>query len=208
MLRREFIGGLTATFLNQSGSGLPIVKSRGELLAKAARTQLGVTTSYDPSYVHIPYPNGDVPRQTGICADVVIRAARDGLGLDLQQLVHEDMARHFDAYPSHIKWGAKRPDANIDHRRVLNLEAFWSRAGAMLWEASGPTDGDGFPLPLQIGDLLTWMLDARLPHVGVVVEHDSAATRIVHNVGRGVEENDLYAFHPHRAHGHYRWPTA
>jgi len=205
MLRRDFLGGLAVTFLSQYVWGLPAPKNRGELLAKAALAQLGVTTSYDPSYVRIPYPNGDVPRQTGICADVVIRAARDGLGLDLQQLVHEDMARHFSAYPS--KWGAKRPDANIDHRRVLNLEVFWARAGARLWEPSKPTAGDAFPVPIQVGDLLTWMLDARLPHVGMVIAHSSAATLILHNIGRGVEETDLSAFRLHRAHGHYRWPV-
>ncbi|MCL2658888.1 MAG: DUF1287 domain-containing protein [Acidobacteriaceae bacterium] len=204
MLRRDFLGGLAVTFLSQYVWGLPVPKNCGELLAKAALAQLGVTTSYDPSYVRIPYPNGDVPRQTGVCADVVVRAARDGLGLDLQQLVHEDMVRHFSAYPS---MGAKRPDANIDHRRVLNLEVFWMRAGARLWEPSKPTAGDGFPAPIQVGDLLTWMLDARLPHVGVVVARDAATTRILHNVGRGVEENDLVVFHPHRAHGHYRWPA-
>jgi len=124
MRRREFLVAIAATFLSQSVWALPAQKNRGELLAKAARAQLGVTTSYDPSYVRIAYPNGDVPRQTGICADVVVRAGRDGLGLDLQKLVHEDMARHFDAYPSRARWGARGTDTNIDHRRVLNLETF------------------------------------------------------------------------------------
>lgn len=103
--------------------------SAGEKLAAAARAQVGVTTGYDPTWTAIRYPNGDVPRSTGVCADVVIRAIRDALGLDLQQLVHEDMLKHFDAYPARRTWGSKRPDTNIDHRRVLNLEVFstqWS----------------------------------------------------------------------------------
>jgi uncharacterized protein len=110
-----------------------------------------------------------VPRSTGVCADVVIRAARDGLGLDLQKLVHEDMVKHFDAYPARKAWGSRKPDANIDHRRVLNLETYWTRAGARLWAADAPTPGDAFPKPIEVGDILTWLLDARLPHVGIVV---------------------------------------
>ena len=153
------------------------------------------------------YPGGDVPRSTGVCADVVIRAARDGLGLDLQKLVHEDMVKAFGAYPARKVWGSREPDANIDHRRVLNLEAYWTRTRARLWAANAPTPGDGFPKPIKVGDILTWLLDARLPHVGIVVSV-GRQTRVVHNIGRGVEESSLADFAPHRAAGHYRWPPA
>jgi uncharacterized protein YijF (DUF1287 family) len=175
-------------------------------LADAARAQLGVTTGYDPTYAKLSYPGGDVPSSTGVCADVVIRAARDGLGLDLQKLVHEDMVKNFGAYPAHRVWGSREPDANIDHRRVLNLETYWTRVGARLWAADKPTPGDEFPKPIEAGDILTWLLDARLQHVGIVVSV-GWRTRVVHNIGRGVEESSLAAFAPHRAAGHYRWPT-
>jgi uncharacterized protein YijF (DUF1287 family) len=206
MRRRDFLGGLAAF-------GLAAVRlsaaaqTNGEKLAAAALTQLGVTTGYDPTYTKLSYPNGDVPRSTGVCADVVIRAARDGLGLDLQKLVHEDMVKDFKAYHQLDKWGMTRPDANIDHRRVLNLETYWTRTGARLWAAEKPTPGDGFPKAIEVGDILTWMLDARLPHVGIVV---SAGTQkqVVHNIGRGVELIALEEFHPERAAGHYRWPAA
>jgi uncharacterized protein YijF (DUF1287 family) len=181
--------------------------TNGQKLAEAARAQLGVTTGYDPAYRKLSYPGGDVPRATGVCADVVIRAARDGLGLDLQKLVHEDMVKAFDAYPARKVWGSREPDANIDHRRVLNLEAYWTRAGARLWAANKPTPGDGFPKPIEVGDILTWLLDARLPHVGIVVSA-GRQPRVVHNIGRGVEESPLAAFAPHRATGHYRWPVS
>jgi hypothetical protein len=167
---------------------------------------LGVTVGYDPTWTHLAYPGGDVPRSTGVCADVVIRAARDGLGLDLQKLVHEDMLKDFDAYPARKAWGSRKPDANIDHRRVLNLEAYWARAGAQLWAAKSPTPGDGFPKPIEVGDIVTWLLDARLPHVGIVVSGRSQ-TNVVHNIGRGAEESPLEAFSLHRAAGHYRWPA-
>jgi len=179
----------------------------GQKLAEAARAQLGVTTGYDPTWSKLSYLGGDVPRSTGVCADVVIRAARDGLGLDLQKLVHEDMVKAFDAYPARKVWGSREPDTNIDHRRVLNLEAYWTRAGARLWAANKPTPGDGFPKPVEVGDILTWLLDARLPHVGIVVSV-GRQTQIVHNIGRGVEESPLAAFAPHRAAGHYRWPVS
>jgi uncharacterized protein YijF (DUF1287 family) len=184
----------------------PLAPTKGERLAAAARAQIGVTKGYDPRYTRIPYPNGDVPRSTGVCADVIIRAYRDALGLDLQRLLHEDMQLHFSAYPT--TWGMKHPDANIDQRRVLNLEAFWHRNHGELWHTTGPTAGNAFPKPLAPGDILTWRLDARLPHIGIVVADSLISTRIVHNWGNGAEESSLLTFAPHRAIGHYRWPVA
>ena len=206
MQRRNFLGGITAVWIASGGFALA-ASTKGLRLAEAARAQLGVTTGYDPNYTKLSYPGGDVPRSTGVCADVVIRAARDGLGMDLQKLVHEDMVKAFNAYPARKVWRSREPDANIDHRRVLNLETYWTRAGARLWAAHAPTPGDGFPMRIETGDLLTWLLDARLPHVGIVVSV-GRQTRMVHNIGRGVEESPLEAFHEHRAAGHYRWPPA
>src|SRR5277367_1303501 len=135
MLRRAFLStGLAALW--SPGS------SKGAKLAAAASNQLGVTTGYDPNYTRIPYPSGDVPRTTGVCADVIVRAARDALALDLQKLLHEDMSRNFAAYPR--TWNLQHPDSNIDHRRVLNLEVFWRRQNAQLWAASSKTSGEAF----------------------------------------------------------------
>ncbi len=129
--------GMTRRSLLQSGllalaSAFPAVR-RAEAkpgwqsaLVAAARSQIGVTTLYDPAYVRIAYPGGDVPPERGVCADVVIRAYRSAFGLDLQKLVHQDMTTHFSGYPQ--AWSLKRPDSNIDHRRVLNLAAY-SAAG-------------------------------------------------------------------------------
>jgi uncharacterized protein YijF (DUF1287 family) len=198
MLRRDFLAtGLAAL----STAPSPLAR-----LAQAARAQLGVTTGYDPTYTRIAYPNGDVPRATGVCADVIVRAGREALGLDLQRLVHEDMSRDFAAYPH--AWGLRGPDANIDHRRVLNLEVFWRRAGAQVWLAQGKTPGDAFPGPLEVGDILTWTLVGNLPHVGVVVSTGPQGVRIVQNIGAGVQENALIQMSDQRAKGHFRWPVA
>jgi uncharacterized protein YijF (DUF1287 family) len=205
MQRRAFLGGVAAYSI-VSARLASAALANGTRLAEAARAQVGVTTGYDPTWTKIGYPGGDVPRSTGVCADVVIRAARDALGLDLQKLVHEDMVKNFDVYPAHKAWGSRKPDTNIDHRRVLNLEAYWTRAGARVWVAALPTPGDGYPLPLELGDIVTWLLDARLPHVGIVVSAGRQA-RVVHNIGRGAEESPLEAFHFERAAGHYRWPA-
>jgi uncharacterized protein YijF (DUF1287 family) len=196
MERRAFLAGALA-----STAAAFTRPEDGEKLARAAKAQLGVTTGYDPRYVRLPYPGGDVPRTTGVCADVVVRAGRDALGLDLQKLVHEDMLRDFAAYPK--TWGMHAPDSNIDHRRVLNLEVFWNRAGAAVW--TGNVAGDGFEGAMKPGDLLTWLLDGRLPHVGVVVGSGMLGTQVVHNIGSGVQQNSLYTFRGHRAKGHYRW---
>jgi len=206
MQRRIFLIGLSA-FSMAPLTPVYAAVSNGQRLASAARAQIGVTTGYDPRWTHISYPNGDVPRSTGVCADVVIRAARDALGLDLQKLVHEDMLRAFDVYPAHRVWGSKVPDTNIDHRRVLNLQTYWQRANAQLWKTSKPTPGDAFPKPLEVGDIVTWLLDARLPHVGIIVATNNQQVRVVHNIGNGAEETPLTTFHAHRAVGHYRWPA-
>ena len=210
MNRRLFVEGvlLLAASPRQGWSAA----TQGQKLAEAARAQLGVTTGYDPTWKQLQYPGGDVSRSTGVCADVVIRAGRDGLGLDLQELVHEDMAAHFDAYPSRRVWGSTHPDTNIDHRRVLNLETYFARVGAQIWRAGGPVPGDGFPKVLEMGDIVTFLLDARLPHIGVIVSESRVSARsnrnarVVHNIGRGVEESSLSEFQPHRAVAHFRWP--
>ena len=211
MDRRSLLGTLAVTGLSISSAWAS--PSQGERLAIAARAQVGITTRYDPTWTAIRYPNGDVPRSTGVCADVIIRAARDALGLDLQQLVHEDMLKHFDAYPARQIWRSQHPDPNIDHRRVLNLETYFRRAGACLWLASSPTPGDAFPHPLAPGDILTWrLLEGQLPHIGIVVAvpsilpAENPKSRVVHNIGAGAEEIELAPFHPNRAIGHYRWP--
>jgi uncharacterized protein YijF (DUF1287 family) len=203
MLRRNFLSGAFATM---AFAAQLHVRVSGTKLAKAAANQLGVTTAYDPNYTKIAYPEGDVPRTTGVCADVVVRAARDGLGLDLQQLVHEDMVRNFADYPK--AWGARGPDVNIDHRRVLNLETYWRRAGACVWTPRAKAAGDAFPVQIYVGDLLTWLLDGKLPHVGVAVAMDMPGPTVVNNIGAGVQQNVLAAFEAHQAKGHYRWPTS
>ncbi len=166
----------------------------GQLVAAAiAQTRTRVT--YDGSYRRMPYPGGDVPQTIGVCTDVVIRAYRR-IGVDLQVNVHEDMARAFQSYPR--LWGMSRPDSNIDHRRVPNLQTFFRRAGAQLATSS---DAAAY----RAGDLVTWMLPGNLPHIGVVIDRQSpdGVPLVVHNIGRGPEIEDvLFRF---RITGHYRY---
>ncbi len=165
-------------------------------LVQNARAQIGVTVRYDPEYTAIPYPNGDVAQFKGVCTDVVIRAMR-GQGLDLQKLVHEDMKQNFSRYPT--RWGLKRADANIDHRRVLNLEVFMTRRGFSLPLS---TRAAGF----QAGDWVTWRVgDKNLPHIGIVSDKKTrdGVPLIIHNIGLGTQEEDvLFAY---KMVGHYRW---
>jgi uncharacterized protein YijF (DUF1287 family) len=150
---------------------------------------------YDGRYRSIPYPNGDVPAEIGVCTDLVIRSYR-ALGVDLQQLVHEDMKAHFSAYPD--RWGLSAPDPNIDHRRVPNLEVFFARHGERLPISADPVDY----LP---GELVTWNLGP-LPHIGIVSPERTADGRrplIVHNIGRGPELEDMLFDDP--IAGRYRY---
>jgi uncharacterized protein YijF (DUF1287 family) len=169
--------------------------SFGQRVAAAALERTAAKVRYDPAYVSLDYPGGDVPAGTGVCTDVVVRTLRK-VGVDLQKAVHEDMRAHFSEYPKN--WGAKRPDKNIDHRRVPNLQRYFERRGASL----PVTDKAGDYLP---GDLVAWDLTGRgLWHIGVVVEDPAATGRpwIVHNIGAGPQlEDRLFEW---KVVGHYR----
>ncbi|MEK6282325.1 MAG: DUF1287 domain-containing protein [Acidobacteriota bacterium] len=153
-------------------------------LVEAAIAQTKVTTGYDPAYVGITYPGGDVAPETGVCSDVIVRAFRK-IGLDLQKEVHEDMGRAWSQYPR--KWGASRTDANIDHRRVLNLTTYFDRQKKAL---PITTNRDDY-LP---GDIVAWDLGNGVDHIGVVVNIWSDASKgylIVHNIGAGARAEDV-----------------
>lgn len=167
-------------------------------LVAAAESQIGVTVTYDPAYVRLAYPGGDVPRDRGVCTDVVIRAYRDAFGIDLQRLVHEDMRANFSRYPR--SWGLSRPDRNIDHRRVPNLQAFFRRHGRAL-----PTDIE--PTGFAEGDLVTQMLPGNLPHIAIVTGRAGAAGAplVVHNIGGGARREDRLLDFP--LTGRYRFIT-
>ena len=179
-----------------AGAPLPEGSTFGLLLSEAALNLTRDVVQYDPAYFKIPYPNGDVPANKGVCTDVVIRAYRK-VGIDLQQAVHEDMKSHFSLYPK--TWGLKKTDTNIDHRRVPNLMVFFSRHGQVKPLSQRPEDF----LP---GDIITWVLDGGQTHIGLVVNQKSADGKrylVVHNIGRGQELADcLFAF---KMTGHFTY---
>jgi len=165
-------------------------------LVEAAIERTSHEVTYDGSYRQIDYPGGDIPDGIGVCTDVVIRAYR-GVGVDLQQAVHEDMSAAFSAYPT--IWGLKRPDSNIDHRRVLNLQVFFLRNGIKLPVSDNPDD-------YRAGEIVTWMLPGNLPHVGIVTDQrssDGIRPMVVHNIGSGPKlEDRLFEF---PITGHYKY---
>lgn len=183
---------LTAALL----TSLTAFADPGPAIVKAARSQIGVTISYDPAYVSLSYPGGDVPKDRGVCTDVIIRALRTAHQKDLQRLVHEDMRANFSAYPK--RWGLTRPDRNIDHRRVPNLQTYFKRSGYSL-----PLQKD--PARFLPGDLVTCTVPPHLPHIVIVSDKKSpnGTPLIIHNIGQGTREEDALFKFPHT--GHYRW---
>jgi uncharacterized protein len=166
-------------------------------LLENGNEQLSSTTGYTQEYFSIPYPNGDVPIETGACTDVVIRAFRNA-GIDLQKEVHEDMRANFSAYPQ--KWGLTKPDTNIDHRRVPNLQTYFTRKGRSL--PLGDRGSDFKP-----GDVVSWDLNERgATHIGIVSNHWNTAENrylIIHNIGRGARlEDRLFEW---KVTGHFRY---
>lgn len=168
-------------------------------IAQAALDQVGVTTSYDPAYRRLAYPAGDVPIETGVCADVLIRALRK-VGIDLQHEVHLDIKANFRSYPA--LWGLSRPDRNIDHRRVPNLRRWFERHG---WSQKVSDRAGDY----RAGDVVSWRLDNGRPHIGVVSSRTvpgSDRRLVVHNIALGaLEEDVLFAW---TVSGHYRMPDA
>jgi hypothetical protein len=164
-------------------------------LTTAARDQVGVTVTYDPGYAKLAFPGGDVPRDRGVCTDVVIRALRDGWGIDLQLAVNRDMKAHFADYPA--LWGLSGTDRNIDHRRVPNLRTLFARIGAEVPLEDGPA-------PYLPGDIITWKLPGNLDHIGIVSDRRTVegVPLILHNIGRGAQEEDILFAYPMT--GHYR----
>ena len=168
-------------------------------IVAAARDQIGKTTTYDGAYVGLVYPGGDVPIERGVCTDVVIRALRTAHGTDLQKLVHEDMKTNFAQYPT--IWGLTRPDRNIDHRRVPNLQTYFKRAGYHLGISDNPND-------YQPGDLVTCTVGGNRPHIMVVSDkkNSTGVPLVIHNIGRGTQEEDRLFEFP--LTGHYRVRSA
>lgn len=193
----QHLGGL---FLCLLFLGLgQVTQAQESFYAQLADSAVALTKQqvrYDGSYFRISYPNGDVPADKGVCTDVVIRAYRK-MGIDLQKEVHQDMKANFSTYPNN--WGLRKPDTNIDHRRVPNLMTFFARHGTVL----GKTMDSNDYIP---GDIVCWDLGRGLTHIGIVVKKkspDGNRHMIVHNIGAGqVMQDCLFAY---KIIGHYRF---
>lgn len=175
-----------------------IINTFEQKLSDAALSIINPSIVYDPSYFSIKYPNGDIAANKGVCTDVVIRAYRK-LNIDLQKEVHEDMKANFSKYPNLEKWGMTKTDTNIDHRRVPNLEIFFDRKGERL-----PINQDASTY--KTGEIITWMINGKLPHIGIITNQKSADGKrnlIVHNIGGGqVLADCLFDF---EIVGHYKY---
>jgi hypothetical protein len=171
-------------------------------LVAAAIERTRHVVRYDPAYVRIPYPGGDVPADTGVCTDEIIRSYRS-VGVDLQKEVHEDMAQNFDLYPRRWRWLNSHPDSNIDHRRVPNLMVFFARKGESLALSSRAED-------YAPGEIVTWDLGGGVPHVGLLVDQKSPQSgryMIVHNIGQGPRMEDVLFNWKITGHYHYFGPA-
>jgi uncharacterized protein YijF (DUF1287 family) len=167
-------------------------------LVAAAIERTHHSVRYVSQYVRIPYPGGDVPADTGVCTDEIIRSYR-AVGVDLQKEVHEDMVQNFAAYPNKRRWLLRHPDSNIDHRRVPNLMVFFARKGEPLPISSGAED-------YAPGDLVTWDLGRNVAHIGIVVDQRSPGSgryMMVHNIGEGPKLEDV--LFDWKITGHYRY---
>ena len=105
VLRRGVGGG------DADGDGIP---DAVDILLGAKKVALDGAI-YRETAPRLPYPGGDVPRQDGVCTDVVIRALRNA-GIDLQRAVHDDAGRGPLGLSPH------RPAAQPQHRSPAGEE--------------------------------------------------------------------------------------
>jgi uncharacterized protein YijF (DUF1287 family) len=150
---------------DRDGDGLP---DPLDVLIGAYKAELNADR-YDGRYVRIRYPAGDVPRELGVCTDVIVRAFRNA-GFDLQQLVHEDIVRARQSYPT-----VSRPNTDIDHRRVKSLLPYFERH---MLERSAALDDPSDPLrPGDVVFMDTFPTRPGSEHVGIVSDARSGSGR-------------------------------
>lgn len=161
-------------------------KRFGAALAAAARAQIDDLTIYNPKYVRIGFPNGDVAPLFGVCTDVIVRAYR-ALNIDLQSLVQQTRTG--------------RGDPHIDHRRVDVLKKFFEKHGEVLAISEFAED-------YRPGDIVTyWRPQNRTStqHIAIVTDIIAPSGRplIVHNRGWGTQLED--ALFVDKITGHFRF---
>lgn len=134
------------------------VKTAANTLADTAKLLADNTVVYDPSYVKISYPNGDVSPKRGVCTDVIVRAFRRAFKWDLQKSVYEYRKAHHLA-----------TNTNIDHRRVKNLMSYFDSVKELKNDLPG-----GY----KKGNIIIWNLGGGQLHIGICVENNL----IIHNI--------------------------
>lgn len=184
--RRGLLAGLAAVpFAPAISRARGVADPAARTLVAAAESQIGVTRIYDAAYVNLAFPGGDVPMERGVCTDVVVRAYRKAFNFDLQAAVNADMKAHFGAYPK--RWGLSSPDANIDHRRVPNLQVYFARRKAELAKPATPEEWNA-------GDIVTMLVPGGRPHIGIVSDTLALGTlrpKVIHNIGFGTQNDDI-----------------
>ncbi len=169
----------------------------GTAVARAALDGTRHIIRYDASYKKIKFPHGDVPSNMGCAADVIVRSLRS-VGVDLQELIYLDMTQSFGSYAKNKK--DAKPDTNVDHRCVPNLQVFFERHGSSLPVTRKVDD-------YKPGDIITCRTIENQPHIAIIVPSPTGGARpwIVHNIGRGVcIEDRLLDF---SLTGHFRYPA-
>jgi len=150
-----------------------------DIFVDKARTQVGKTVTYNPEYVRLKFPMGDIAISKGVCTDVIVRAFR-GLDIDLQERIY----KHKKKFPNIYKglYYTEKLDPNIDHRRVKNIQAYLKSRG---YQYKGS---------FKAGDIVVWKLHgSNLDHIGICTDrlNSHGEPLIVHNVGGGAQEEDV-----------------
>ncbi|MCC6865635.1 MAG: DUF1287 domain-containing protein [Ignavibacteria bacterium] len=135
------------------------------------------------------FPGGDIDPSIGVCTDVIIRASRLGGVCDLQEEIYNDLKAQWSDYPM-SRWSAKKPDPNIDQRRVPVLMVWFSK----YWQKLDVLN----EIEYQPGDIVAWDMndDGWGDHIGIVSDKSvNSIPYLIHNFpnpGYVAEEDVLH----------------
>lgn len=164
-------------------------------LVNEAMKEVKNKTPYKSQYYNGGYP----PDSEGVCTDVIWRAFK-GINVNLKDLVDKDINANLSSYPR----VQKKPDPNIDFRRVPNMDVFFKRNALTLTTEIIPGDVNSLK-QWQPGDIIVILKPYE--HIAIVSNKRTkdGVPYVIHNTHPNATESTHFNLWNVEIAGHYRW---